>query len=91
MSPDGNHVYVMGEDTMGEETLVMFGVDSDGDGTGDNFEQDYGLDAQDPIDAADDDKDGFGNLREFKAGTDPLDRNSTPDIPATPWVPLLLH
>jgi len=65
--------------------------DSDADGMGDNFETDNGFDNQDPSDADEDaDSDGFSNLREFNASTDPHDPNSKPDIPGTPWFPLLL-
>ncbi|MCG8673454.1 MAG: hypothetical protein MI867_28960, partial [Pseudomonadales bacterium] len=46
--------------------------DSDSDGMTDDFEIDYGLDANDPSDAATDlDNDGVSNLDEFLDGTDP--------------------
>lgn len=77
-------------------------LDSDKDGIGDNLDTDddndgmpdvWELKYQDTLnpvfnDAADDaDKDGFTNLEEFKAGTDPSDANSKPVV-ATPKVDL---
>lgn len=54
--------------------------DGDGGGIPDQWENTYGLD---PLKADDDikdsDGDGFNNLAEFKAGTDPLDPKSHPD------------
>ena len=47
-------------------------VDEDGDGLPDWWEEKYGLDPEDPSDAAlDPDGDGLPNLAEFCAGTDP--------------------
>ncbi len=48
------------------------GPDSDGDGMRDRWEDDNGLDANDPNDAhLDADNDGMTNLQEYYAGTDP--------------------
>ena len=45
----------------------------------DNWEIRYGLDPLNPSDAAlDRDKDGYSNLEEYKAGTDPSDPGSNP-------------
>lgn len=56
-------------------------ADSDGDGLPDDWERRYGLNPQDPADAAlDSDEDGFTNLQEFKDETDPLDAKSHKDL-----------
>lgn len=56
-------------------------MDSDGDGLPDVWERERGLNPQDPDDAAqDNDGDGFTNLEEYIAKTDPLDKNSHPDL-----------
>lgn len=58
-------------------TLVMSGVDTDGDGLPDSWEIQHGLDPLNPNDAAlDSDGDGLSNLQEFVAGTDPRDPRS---------------
>ena len=52
--------------------------DSDGDGIPDAFEIEFGLDPNDPNDAAQDaDNDGISNLDEFLAGTDPTNPDTT--------------
>jgi hypothetical protein len=40
--------------------------------------------------SSDKDNDGYSNLREYLADTDPSDPNSKPSIKAMPWIPLLL-
>ncbi len=51
--------------------------DLDNDGISDSWERRFGLDPQNPADAAiDSDHDGAANLAEFLAGTDPLELNS---------------
>lgn len=50
-------------------------ADGDGDGMPDEFEQRFGLNPQDPSDAAEDlDKDGYLNIEEYLNGTDPTQR-----------------
>jgi hypothetical protein len=80
----------IGTDTV----LVNLDSDHDGDGIGDYYDPDddndlmsdtwetaNGLDPFDPIDAAQDkDGDGYSNLSEYTAGTDPGDRGSYPDM-----------
>jgi len=58
----------------------------------DIFEVDYGFNPFDPSDANQDaDGDGYTNLRESRAGTDPLDPSSTPTEGLPFLGPLLLH
>ncbi len=53
--------------------------DQDGDGMPNGFEQSHGLNPFNAADAnADPDRDGFTNLQEYQAGTDPTDVNSSP-------------
>ena len=55
-------------------------MDMDGDGLTDEYEKQYGLNANDPSDADGDlDGDGFTNIEEFEAGTNPADKNEHPD------------
>ncbi len=54
--------------------------DHDGDGLPDEWEKLHGLNPLDPADADEDkDDDGFTNLEEFEAKTDPSDSTSHPD------------
>jgi len=60
--------------------------DADGDGMSDGWEEEFGLDPDDPGDADEDpDGDGLSNLEEFLARTDPT-RAGRPD-PPQPWSP----
>lgn len=55
-------------------------LDGDGDGLPDEWEKRYGLNPDDPADAhADKDNDGFTNMEEYLAKTDPSDPKSHPD------------
>jgi len=57
------------------------GLDSDGDGMPDKYENKMGLNSNDASDAAGDlDDDGFTNLEEYLAGTDPRDPKSHPAV-----------
>lgn len=59
------------------------GYDGDGGGIPDKDELRYGLNPSDPADdVADSDGDGFNNLEEHQAGTDPADSKSHPDLAA---------
>lgn len=63
-----------------QEVAVKVVLDADGDGLPDEWEKKYGLNVNDPADAsADKDKDGFTNLEEFQAKTDPTDPKDHPD------------
>jgi len=55
-------------------------LDADGDGMPDDWERKFGLNPGDASDAAKDlDKDGFTNLEEFQAKTDPSNAKDHPD------------
>lgn len=66
-----------GEKQLTEKVVVL---DADGDGLPDEWERKYGLNTADQADAEGDfDKDGFTNIEEFKASTNPADVNDHPD------------
>ena len=66
---------VDGEDFRRDDQVV----DSDKDGMPDEWERGYGLNLRKASDADEDkDGDGYTNLEEFKAGTDPTNPNSNP-------------
>ncbi len=59
----------------------IFALDSDADGMPDFWEAAFQYDLENPADAApDDDGDGFSNVKEFLAGTDPRSSSSRPYI-----------
>jgi hypothetical protein len=65
--------------------------DDDNDGMPDTFENANQLDSLNAADAAQDaDGDGYTNLEEYQAGTDPRDPQSRPRL-SMPWLPLLLE
>lgn len=79
-------------DTDGDGQGDACDSDDDNDGMPDSFETSNEFDPLDPSDANQDaDGDGFTNLQEFRAGTDPHDPLSTPKaVKSMPWLELLL-
>ena len=71
---------------------TVFNVsDDDNDGMPDSYELSQGFDPLDASDASlDADHDGYSNLAEYEAGTDPHDPDSKPRTKFMPWLPLLL-
>jgi len=75
-----NYYNTGGTDHAFFDNLIISPIDSDGDGMGDQFELDNGLNPLDPADAAlDGDGDGLTNLEEFNEGTDPNASDSDGD------------
>jgi hypothetical protein len=63
--------------------IIVCPVDGDSDGIPDAWEVAHGLNPSDPADASrDDDGDGFSNLQEYLAGTDPHNASSALHITA---------
>jgi hypothetical protein len=64
--------------------------DNDNDGMPDVWEVQHGLNPFVNDASLDSDGDGYTNLEEYKAGTDPKDKNSRPGWKTMPWLTLLL-
>ena len=63
-----------------QPTFVKIDMDTDHDGLPNDWEKKFGLNPKDPTDAAKDkDGDGFTNMEEFQANTDPTNAYSHPD------------
>lgn len=63
-----------------KQNVVKVEVDTDHDGLPNDWEKKYGLNPDDPADANQDaDGDGFTNLEEYVAKTNPKDKDSHPD------------
>ncbi len=91
---DGPAEYAVGEtvvtftvaDALGNtasksSSVTVTVTDTDGDGLPDFYENLYGLDPNDPSDASGDlDGDGFTNLEEYEAGTDPTRDELPPEL-----------
>ncbi len=74
-------LYVSRYDTNGEIYRIIW-RDTDGDGLADDWEQQYFGDPTNASASADSDNDGFTNLQEFLAGTDPTNAMSALRITA---------
>lgn len=78
--PFGVKVCTYADCGIAQPSEVKINLDSDGDGLSDEYETQYGLDPKNAADADEDkDGDGFTNMEEFLAKTDPSDPNSHPD------------
>ncbi len=78
------------QDTDNDGTGNNADTDDDGDGMPDEWEVQYGLNPLLDDALGDKDEDGYTNLQEYGAGTDPTDPRSNPRPKAMPWLPLLL-
>lgn len=80
ISPEAKVCPVCGTEQPGEAKPDV-DADTDGDGMPDAWERKHGLNHGDPADSGDDpDGDGFDNLAEYMAGTDPTDSKDHPDV-----------
>ncbi len=90
---DGNltevaRVVTVDVDTDSDGIVDAFDDDDDGDGMPDEFETTYGLDPLVDDAQGDLDSDGYTNLREYRAGTDPTDPESVPGEQGVSSIPL---
>ena len=70
-----------GSSSLSSTAVITVLPDTDGDGMPDEWERAHNFDPESPADAWEDaDLDGFSNLDEYIAGTDPLDRETLPEI-----------
>ena len=78
-------------DTDGDGIPDSLDADDDNDGMPDSYELSEGFNPLNASDASlDADSDGYSNLAEYEAGTDPHDPDSKPRTRFMPWLPLLL-
>lgn len=72
-------------DTDNDSIVDGIDTDDDNDGMTDEYEETYGLNRLDPFDAEEDlDGDGYTNLQESEAGTDPTDYTDVPQEHGVP-------
>lgn len=64
--------------------------DDDDDGMPDEWEMKYSLHQFINDASVDSDRDGYTNLEEYEAGTNPMDKYSRSNLRDMPWIPLLL-
>jgi hypothetical protein len=70
-----------GTSSLSSNAVITILPDTDGDGMPDEWELAHNFDPNSPDDAVQDtDLDGFSNLDEYIAGTDPLDRETLPEM-----------
>ena len=82
LDTDGDGLWDI-EEVPGNTNTNPLLADSDGDGIPDQWERTHGLNPNDPTDAATDaDQDGFSNLAEYSANTDPQSAASFPGDPS---------
>ncbi|MDO8273239.1 MAG: glycosyl hydrolase [Gammaproteobacteria bacterium] len=78
---DGDYIMDRDEAALGFSPTLS---DTDGDGLPDRWERDHGFSPTSNESGTDTDGDGFRNLQEYFAATDPRDSNQYPGKPANP-------